>query len=96
MRTLSPEGGWTQRCANKDARPQREWIERSHIDWREEQVPASSLGPKGGWIVRSHIDWRGERVPTRTLGLEGEWIVRSHISWRGERSILYKGVETSP
>ena len=22
--------------------------------------------------------------------------VRSHIGWRGERSILYKGVETSP
>ena len=34
---------------------------RSHIDWREERVPARILGLEGGWIVRSHIGWRGEQ-----------------------------------
>ena len=41
--------------------PEREWIVRSHIDWRGERVSARMLGPEGGWIVRSHIGWRGEQ-----------------------------------
>ena len=28
--------------------PEGRWIVRSHIDWREERVPARMLGPEGG------------------------------------------------
>ena len=57
---------------------------------------SKNVGPQRGWIGGSHIDWRREQVPARMLGPEGGWVVRFHIGWRGERSILYKGVETSP
>ena len=36
------------------------------------------------------------RCANEDTGLSRGWIVRSHIGWRRERSILYKGVETSP
>ena len=52
--------------------------------------------PRRGLIGGSHIDWRRERVPARMLGPEWGWIVRSHIGWGVERSIIYKGVKTSP
>ena len=52
-----------RRCANKDAGPQRGWIwSGSHIDWRNERVPARTLGLEGGWIVMSHIDWGGDQI----------------------------------
>ena len=76
------------RCASEEVEPRRGWTHGG--------VPARTLGSKGGCIGGSHIDWRRERVPAKTLGPEGGWIVRSHIDWGGERSILYKGVETSP
>ena len=44
----------------------------------------------------SHNQFKRERVLAKKLGPEGGWIVRSHVNWRGERSIVYKGVETSP
>ena len=43
------------------AEPQRGWIVKSHISWREEQMPTRMLSPEVKWIVRSHIGWKGER-----------------------------------
>ena len=60
------------------------------------QCASKDVEPRRGWTGESHIDWRREQVSARTLGLEGGWIVRSHVSWGGKRSILYKGMETSP
>ena len=34
--------------ASKDDGPQRGWTVRSHINWREERVPARTMGLEGG------------------------------------------------
>ena len=47
-RLNSKEGVDISRCASKDIEPQKGWIGGSHIDWRRERVPASTLGPEGG------------------------------------------------
>ena len=33
-----------RQCANKDVGLRRGYIERSHIDWKRERVPAKTLG----------------------------------------------------
>ena len=76
-----------------------------------DDVSARRLSPEGGghevvcqqgrWALKG-VDWR---VPHRlekgtsaseNVGPKGGWIIRSHIDWGGKRSILYKGVKTSP
>ena len=39
---------------------------------------------------------RHQTSASEDAGPEEGWIVGSHISWIGKRSILYKGVESSP
>ena len=58
-RTLGPEGGWNV---------------RSHIDWREELVPARTLKLKGGGVDCEilHRLERGNSV-SEDAGLEGRW-----------------------
>ena len=70
----------TGQCVSKDAEPRR------GVD--NGQCATEDAEHRRGWTAGG--------VPKRTLSPEGGWIVRSHIGWRGERSILYKGVETSP
>ena len=98
--TLGPEGGWIvmshigwggkQTTIYKGVEtwaPKRGWIWGwSHIDWRKEGEPASTLCPEGGWIVMSHIGWRGKQT-TIYKGVE-TWVPN------GGKQTIYRGVET--
>ena len=47
MRMLSSKGGGHRACANENARPHKEWIVGSLIDWRGKQVLVNMLGSEG-------------------------------------------------
>ena len=59
--------------------------------------PKRTISASGGFgLLQMESEPNTGRCAYKDAEPQRGWIVRSHLGWRGKRSILYKGVETSP
>ena len=74
--------------------PSRRVLKQWDWWWYGSKRTISASSGRGRLQLVLELDTR--RCSNEDIGPHGEWIVRSPIGWRGKRSILYKGVQTSP